>query len=296
MGRVLATADIGSNTAHLLIAELGRTNLKRMVNESEWLSLGEVVSREGCIPKEAEDRLVETLTRFKRLADGAKAQSLYVFATEAMRRASNCDDVLKRIKKECGIEVDIVSPRREAELGLRGALQDTKPTNPVLMIETGGGSVQAAYCHNNVITEEVSLRIGTGVLIAKSNLQFPAAKPMVNKIKSVVDEALEALNIMPPAASAIACGGVARGIWRALHPDGEKTIFRKELEFLAWDTQRLSEEQIVARYSVKPKRAQTLLPGSLIYLAMLEKIGIDEITVSQYGVREGAVMEIAGQK
>jgi len=89
MGRVLATADIGSNTAHLLVADVTGDRMKRLANLSEWLSLGEVVSRLGRIPKPLEDQLVTSLAGFKRAATQLKAERLYVFATEAMRQAEN---------------------------------------------------------------------------------------------------------------------------------------------------------------------------------------------------------------
>jgi exopolyphosphatase/guanosine-5'-triphosphate,3'-diphosphate pyrophosphatase len=91
----------------------------------------------------------------------------------------------------------------------------------------------------------------------------------------------------------VASGGVIRGLWRAVHPDGEKKVFREELEFLRWTTARMPVDRIGSRFGVKQRRAQTLLPGSLVYLALMEKFGVSEITVSEFGVREGAILEMA---
>lgn len=293
MAQVLAAADIGSNTAHLLVASVDRGQLRRLANESEWLSLGEVVARDGCIPDHLADRLVATLQSFLRLAGSYKATETYVFATEAMRRAANCQELLSRIRLQTGIQVDLVSPAREAELGLRGALQDTRPANPHLMIETGGGSVQVAWCEAARIVHDESLPIGTGALLAASGLQQPATTSQVDRLQRILDDAVESLAKFGIPRSAIACGGVARGVWRALHPDGDRTIHREELRFLIWDARRLSHDQIIARYGVKPKRAATLLPGALVYLTLLTRFGLEEMEVSQFGVREGAILEMA---
>lgn len=296
MRKVLAAADIGSNTLHLLVAEATGKGLKRMVNESEWLSLGEVVAQEGSIPPALVERLLETLKSFKRLAEAAKAEELYVFATEAMRRAKNCEQVLERVQKEVGLKIELISPRREAELGLRGAMIDTRPHSPHLMVETGGGSVQAAFCRGHEITDEVSLRIGTGVLISKGQVSYPIRPSHVDRMRLIIAEALEAnLADEYKVRTMISCGGVARGIWRAMHPDGDRMLHLEDLQYLIWDASRLDVPTIAARYGVKAKRAGTLLPGALIYEAFLIRFGIEEFEVSQYGVREGAVLESASR-
>lgn len=293
MARILAAADIGSNTAHILIAEAQRSGLKRLVNESDWLSLGEIVGREGRIPDTLAIRLQETLKRFKRLAQSFRSEQLYVFATEAMRRAENCEEILAQIKKTTGLKVDLISPLREAELGLRGALEDTNPHGTTLMVETGGGSVQAAWVKEAAMQKSLSMRIGSGSLIAASGLLQPASHAQIQRVAKLISDELSGLDAHDQPSHIISCGGVARGIWRALHPDGDRRMHLEELRFLAWDAARLTPAQIVARYGVKAKRAATLLPGALVYSAFLEKFGLEEMEVSQFGVREGALLEMA---
>jgi len=65
------------------------------------------------------------------------------------------------------------------------------------------------------------------------------------------------------------------------------------LEYLVWSTSRMSIDRIGSRFGVKQRRAQTLLPGSLVYLALMAQFGVSEITVSEFGVREGAILEMA---
>lgn len=296
MGRLIGAADIGSNTAHLLIADVNGTGLSRVVNESDWLSLGEVVSRVGEIPPESEERLFASLKRFHAEATRHRVTKLYVFATEAMRRARNHEKILDRIRQQIGLDVDIISPRREAELSLRGAAIDCPFDGPTALLEAGGGSVQVARSDGGTLTAESSLPIGTGALTARADLSQPATFMQVARVEEIVDEALEEIRDFEPVKRVVTCGGVARGIWRALHPDGERTLHTEELRFLAWDSRRLSVQQIVARYGVKAKRAATLLPGSILYQRILDSFAHDEMIVSEYGVREGAIMELASGK
>ena len=98
--RVFAAADIGSNTAHLLVAATDGSLVMRIDNYNEWIPLGEVVTRVGSIPKEVTQDLVDACKSFKRLADAKGAEELYVFATEGMRMARNHETVLRKIQEE----------------------------------------------------------------------------------------------------------------------------------------------------------------------------------------------------
>lgn len=294
MARILAAADIGSNTAHLLVAATDGDIVMRIDNLNEWIPLGELVARQGEIPKEYADQLVGVMKEFRRVAAAKRADKIYVFATEAMRVASNHSSVLKRIKTETGISVDLIPPQREAELSFIGVRLDTKEMEPDLMFEVGGGSAQVAVVTGKGIQEELSLPLGTGRIIANSGMVTPCTPEAKQRAREYIDQTLVACDLQAsPKPRAIASGGVARGLWRALHPDGEKRLAREEIGYLIWATERLSLERIIERFNVKPKRAGTLLPGAMVYEALMDRFGLTEIMVSEFGVREGAILEMA---
>src|SRR5690349_1388194 len=254
MARILAAADIGSNTAHLLVAATDGDIVMRIDNLNEWIQLGEIVARQGEIPKEQTEQLVGALKEFRKVAAAKGAGAIYVFATEAMRVAKNHSSVLKRIKTETGIEVEIIPPQREADFGFLGVRLDTREVEPDLMFEVGGGSAQLALVTSKEICEEYSLPLGTGKIIAEAGLQNPCPTDAKKQARDYIHEALESCEIRPmPNMTAIASGGVARGLWRALHPDGDKKLAREEIDYLIWATERLSVERIIERFNVKPK-------------------------------------------
>lgn len=295
MGRLIAAADIGSNTAHLLIGHLTNSGLKRLVNLSEWLSLGEVVSREGFIPPNHVKELMLTMGRFRSLLDEYQVEATSFFATEAMRKASNHDEILVEIKNRFNIDVEVISPLREAELSYRSSLMDCRGEDPMLMVEAGGGSVQVALCRGGKIERLTSLPIGSGTLKARSLMEQPPSEHSLNKAMEIIQIECDALSDYQSVKRIVACGGVARGLWRAMHPDGDKHLHETELDFLAWDCSRIETEVIVDRYDVKINRARTLLAGSLVLRHIMGLFGISEAQISQYGVREGAILELGDQ-
>ena len=296
MNRIFAAADIGSNTAHLLVAATDGELVMRVDNYNEWIGLGEIVARKGEVPRDNVDQLVGTMTEFRRMAKSRGAEGLYVFATEAIRRARNADAALKRVQQESGVRVEIIPPAREAELSLRGVGLDTRNLGADLMFEVGGGSAQVGRIGRQGFSAEQSLPLGTGRIIAESGLVYPTPEHARRAAKTYIERTLERLTIESGGGLAIASGGVARGLWRTLHPDGEKTLMREELDFLIWAAARLPIDRMVSRFSVKSKRASTLLPGAMVYRALMDRFGLDSFVVSEFGIREGAILEMAGGK
>jgi exopolyphosphatase/guanosine-5'-triphosphate,3'-diphosphate pyrophosphatase len=77
-----------------------------------------------------------------------------------------------------------------------------------------------------------------------------------------------------------------------MHPDGQRELHWRELDHLVWDTSRLTTSLISQRYQVKPKRAETLLPGAVLFRSLMERLSVTTMEVSAYGVREGAIAEM----
>ena len=285
---------------HLLVGACSTSGVQRQENISDWLSLGKIVAEQGVIPEEKVVQVLSNAKAFKEIAKKSGAERMYFFGTEALRRAANHDEVMERLTNQTGLEVDLISPIREAELALTGSLIDMSTKKPLHFVELGGGSAQIAHYEDGEIITELSLPIGTGVLSQRVDLAYPAAERQVAEMKGVALEVGGRLHEWPRANSLLVSGGVARGIWRALHPDGQPVVHIRELEYLIWDTQRLKPSLIESRYGVKTERAQTLLPGAIVYRELMRALGHQEMKVSLFGVREGALMkmrqgEIAGQ-
>jgi len=216
-----------------------------------------------------------------------------------MRKASNGAEVLARLARD-GTPIDLIDGRREAEFGLAGAWLDSRSSaERILMVEVGGGSAQVAFAQGRgddlpMIQEERSLPLGTGALIGRLGITQPSSEAQLADLEEFVKHQLQpAFDGQKPTDTIIGVGGVARGVWRSLHPDGNPVVCREEIDYLIWATRRLTHEEVSARFNVKLRRASTLLPGAVVYRTILECAGADQIRVSRFGVREGAILEMA---
>ena len=293
MVRTFAAADIGSNTAHLLVAATDGELVMRVDNLNEWIPLGEVVARYGEIPKDVMDMLTLAVKEFRRIATSKKVDGFYVFATEGTRLARNHGLVLEKIFKETGVKVEIISPAVEAQLSFRGTQLDTRNLGAKILFEVGGGSAQVAIIDDDKIIDQISLPLGTGRLIAETGLINPCPEYALVAANNYIRRKLQDCSIQTQGKLAVASGGVGRGLWRALHPDGEKMLSKFEIQYLRKSVETLSVDRIGSRFNVKPKRAGTLLPGCLVYLALMEHFGVEDCIISEFGVREGAILEMA---
>lgn len=264
----------------------------RVDNVNEWIGLGEEVARTGFISDESITRLSAVIKDFRKAAASNQALGLFVFATEAMRCASNHKAVIDRIKKETGVAVEIITPKQEAAFSFRGIQLDTPAVGASVIIEVGGGSAQVLSTAAGDMREEISLPLGTGRLAADCELGEGVTQETVAKAETYVDKMVESIEVKRQHALAIGSGGVVRGIWRALHRDGEKRIETYELDYLIRTATNLSVPRLMERFDVKAKRAATLLPGAIVFRSILRRFGLDAIAVSEFGVREGAVQEM----
>jgi exopolyphosphatase/guanosine-5'-triphosphate,3'-diphosphate pyrophosphatase len=215
-----------------------------------------------------------------------------------MRAAANHEDVIRQIRQQAGVEVEIIAPSRETDFSFEGVLLDNRDLHPDLLFEVGGGSVQVAAIAAEKIEQHISLPLGTGRVIANSGLANPCPPECILAAQQFIDSVISAATLprLPAKPRAVASGGVARGLWRALHPDGEKRLYREELDYLIWSSSRLNVDRVINRFNVKARRAGTLLPGAMVYRTLMERFNLAEIFVSEFGVREGAVLEMARGK
>lgn len=140
----LAAIDVGSNSVHMIIADVTREGHIEIVDRvKEMVRLGRRSFTTGRLTDEAMDMTVRTLAYFRRLAHLRRVGKMRAVATSAVREARNRAEFIRRIRRETGIEVEIISGKEEARLiyvaahhalGLEGG--------PYLLVDVGGGSVE----------------------------------------------------------------------------------------------------------------------------------------------------------
>ena len=146
-----AVIDLGTNTAHLLIAQKNDKSFEVLFKKRHYVFLAEQgIER---ITSEAADRLFEALDDFHQKIEECDSGHVIITGTEAFRMAENGFEILDKITAEYGWQVQIISGDREAELIYKGvkSIIDIRIGNYVMM-DIGGGSVEFIISENLNLT------------------------------------------------------------------------------------------------------------------------------------------------
>ncbi len=289
----IAAVDVGSDTVHLLIADVTASPdgplVSRVEQRGELIELGRLVATTGAVGKRAAGRLEGYLTGYVKRARRA-SDRVVIGATEALRRASDGEALVARLSNELGQPVRILSGAREAALGLAGASRRLDPTGTQLLIDSGGASTEVTLTDGRRAVAAASLPIGAALLGADFRGDPPEA---LSWSLGGVRIGL-ALSLAPAGkpARAWATGGSAHnlaGLERTKGRSGDQRLTMAELSELAGRLLAQPARRLARRSEEDPGRVKILPPGLLIIAAILAHYGLDELTVVPEGLREGMV-------
>ena len=139
----VAIIDMGTNTFHLLLAELSVGAFKITYREKVPVKIGMGGINQGYITADAMGRALTTMRSFKNTVKEFKVEKVMAFGTSALRNARNGEEVAKKIESETGIQTQIISGLKEAEYIYKGTTAAIKMgLGKCLIMDIGGGSVE----------------------------------------------------------------------------------------------------------------------------------------------------------
>ncbi len=284
-----AAIDIGSNAIRLLIVTViekdGRTtqfNKTSLVRVP--IRLGADVFLEGEISEENYLRLADAMIAYKLLMQTHKVIRYRACATAAMREANNGTEIVRRIKKETGIEIQIIDGKDEAAIIASTDLLDLIDTErSFLYVDVGGGSTEFTVFINGHTIASKSFKLGT-IRILNDIVQNSDWEEVKKWIKKNTSE-YENINL-------IGSGGNINSIYkRSEKRMGEPlsyfylTNYYKKLKSLSYDD-RIFELQM------NPDRADVIIPATRIYLSAMKWCNAKNIYVPKIGLSDGIISSL----
>jgi exopolyphosphatase / guanosine-5'-triphosphate,3'-diphosphate pyrophosphatase len=283
-----AAIDIGSNAIRLLIEEVhqdnGEFHIEKVSLTRVPVRLGEDVFVRGKISKERIRQLVKTMKAFWYLMEVHHVEYFRTCATSAMREARNRKEVIARVSREAGIDIEVITGDEEARLIFSNYLtQNLRPGVSYLYIDVGGGSTELTLIRDGIRAAGKSFDIGTVRMLAGA--VKPSAWDGVNKwLLRQIDPA------SPPVG--IGTGGNINTMFKLQGKKMQETITRPEIAELHRYLQSFTLEQRIVRLRMKPDRADVIMPASEIYLRIMESAGIREMLVPKIGLSDGIILDM----
>lgn len=285
---ILAAIDIGSNAARLLISEVTVHGKETTFNKLNLfripLRLGFDVFEKGYIGSQKRKMLLNTISAFSNLLKVYQVDHYIACATSAMRDAENAKEIIKEIKSETSIEIEVVTGELEAKLIYENHIAELLDHHKsYLYIDVGGGSTELTlYDKANVVFQK-SFNIGT-VRILTNKVKEETWDDLKDELKNI---AKKYNNII-----GIGSGGNINKVFsisnkkqgELLHIDTIKDIY-KELQLL-------SVEERMKSYNLKKDRADVIIPALSIYTNILKWANINEIQVPKIGLVDGLIAHL----
>ncbi len=285
-----ACIDIGSNTTRLLVAEAARGRLVTVLQERAFTSIGARIDAAGAIPRATIAAVADVVAAQRAAAESAGAAHVRVVATAAIRAAPNRAALVAAVRDRAGVEVVVLSADDEGRLAFAGATRTLEhpPAGVIAVVDVGGMSTEIAIGTMVAgVTWLRSFAVGSGMLAGGCRADPPSRADVASMI-AASDEAFAAADFPRPD-HAVAVGGSAASLPTLVGPLLDGAACARALAVL-----RAAPAAVVARrHGLAPERAKLLPAGILVLDAAARRLGMP-MQIGRGGLREGVVLELAG--
>lgn len=285
----LAAIDIGSNAARLLITEIlkdenevpifNKLNLIRIP-----LRLGFDVFEYGVISKQKIGMILQTMKAYKHLCNAYDVTHVKACATSAMRDAKNSTDIIRKVKMETEIEIEVITGDLEAGLVYENHVaENMDKDHSYLYIDVGGGSTELSFFSNGILTFKKSFNIGT-IRLLKNMVTDGNWDDMKDNIRAVTKGQKQVV--------AIGSGGNINKVFSMSKKKDGKPLSLELLRDYYKELSNVPLAERITRYGLREDRADVIVPAILIYINTMRWAGAEEIYVPKIGLADGLIRHL----
>jgi exopolyphosphatase/guanosine-5'-triphosphate,3'-diphosphate pyrophosphatase len=290
----VAVIDVGSNTARLLVADVGSDGTVEAVSEDRaYLRLAAEIQRAGGLGAEKLDEAARVCAWFAQRAATLGAERASVIVTAPGRHRPSADALVPTLTAASGMDVRILSGDEEGRLAFDGAVARAERPLPevIAVVDVGGGSTEIAVGTPLLGAAWVrSVDIGA---LRLSRARLPDDPPQASDITSATRHVTRAFaGIEPPMPDvAFAVGGSARAVARI----AGRTFGGPELAEIVRMLSRRSAAKVGRSVGIDEGRAETVLAGALLLAEASRLLGCP-LELVRGGLREGAALALAAEE
>ncbi len=271
--------DVGSNSVRLMISDEEKTITKFV----KTTRLAEGMGEKKILQTVAIERTVAAVSYFLNKAKEANAECVNVFATAAVRNATNSDEFVDAVFNSCGLTVDVVSGEEEAKLGYVGALGGRDGA----IIDVGGASTEITVVHGGKTKYSKSINVGAVVVTDECGQnQKIVEKFLLDKIDEFGVVPKSNFYSIGGTATSIASMLLELDVYRPDLVDGY-VVQKEQVINIKNNLFSLSIEERQKLKGLQPERAKVIASGVAILVGIMEKFCIDKIIVSEKDNLEG---------
>ncbi|MBT2443476.1 Ppx/GppA family phosphatase [Streptomyces sp. ISL-36] len=299
----LGVLDVGSNTVHLLVVDAhpGARPLPAHSHKAE-LRLAELLDEQGAIAPDGVERVIATVDGALQAAEDKGCEEVLPFATSAVREATNADAVLARVKRETGVDLQVLTGEEEARLTFLAARRWFGwSAGKLLVLDIGGGSLEIAYGIDEEPDAAVSLPLGAGRLTSGWLPGDPAdaadVRALRRHVRAQIARTVGEFARFGKPNHVVATSKTFKQLARIAGAPGsgeglyvQRDLTRKSLEEWVPKLAVMTAEQRAGLPGVSEGRAPQLLAGALVAEGAMDLFGVDELEICPWALREGVIL------
>jgi len=283
-----AAVDIGSNAVRLLFTYVFETDHGPIFKKASLIRmpirLGESSFHQKEIPQDKIDQMISSLKGFKELMQAFKVISYRACATSAMRDAKNGQAVIQQIQDKCGIQIELIDGKEEAELIFENHIAEKLGGEEAFIyMDVGGGSTEYTVYSQGKKKASRSFNIGT--IRLKDNLVEEAVwKEMIDWLTKV--------KVKYHPQKIIGSGGNINTLFKLSRLAEMEPLKKRKLKRICKQLKNLSFDEKIAKLGLRPDRADVIVPATELFLLALNKSGCKEVIVPKVGLADGIIHQL----
>ncbi|SEC98593.1 MULTISPECIES: Ppx/GppA phosphatase family protein [Streptomyces] len=310
----VAAVDCGTNSIRLLVADADPATgqLVDLDRRMTIVRLGQGVDRTGRLAPEALERTFAACRDYAEIIKGHGAERLRFVATSASRDAENRDEFVRGVLDILGVEPEVITGDQEAEFSFTGATKELTGredlARPYLVVDIGGGSTEFVVGEDRVraarSVDVGCVRMTERHLVHGGEVSDPPTEEQIAAIRADIEAALDLAERTVPLREARTLVGLAGSVTTVSAiaqdlPEYDSARIhhsRVSLARVREITDRLLHSTHAERAtipSMHPGRVDVIGAGSLVLLAIMERIGAQEVVVSEHDILDGIAWSVA---
>ncbi|WP_222268348.1 Ppx/GppA phosphatase family protein [Modestobacter marinus] len=303
----LGVLDVGSNTVHLIVVDAHRGAHPTPMHDDRWLlRLAEHVGDDGKLSKAGEKALLAAVQKAKRQAADRRCDELLAFVTSAIREADNGAAVMRRVREQTGVDLQVLTGEDEARLTFLAVRRWFGwSAGRLLVMDIGGGSLELASGIDEDPDVAISLPLGAGRMTRRFLPEAQTGgRPDLAALAALDDHAAD---LLAPVGDKLRAGGppdlavatsktfrtVARLAGAAPYGAGLRVL--RELSETALDqvlgfVARIECDALAELQGVSPQRAHQVPAGAVVARAAMRAVDVPSVRICPWALREGIIL------
>lgn len=297
----VASIDIGSNTVLLLIAEVSNSQIVPIINEYRIPRISSELANTGFISAESIVKLFKILTEYKAIIIKHNCEKTIVNGTQALRVASNSEQIKEKIKQQFDFDLNIISGKTEALYSFKGALSLFTDNDNYGMIDIGGASTEIVFGNKTEIFYRKSFPIGVVRIKEHFLISNPPTTEEINNFEIELENIFEELSktdfknlsIIAVSGTPTTLSALKQELTEYSEDNVEKSILTiADLKCFISEFKKRTYHEIKTEYSpIITGREDIILAGTMILHHLISLFNKEGLFVSGRGLRFGAILE-----